>query len=140
MDVYFEKLAERIQSVIDKHKDKIAYSIGDRQVTYARMDEMARHIASGVARMAGDKPVGDIPFRIGISLGRDEDFIPCILAALKLGCSYVPIDVKTPADRRDFICEDASLNVFISKDNLQELLSCPLMETLPQLSGPVSEA
>lgn len=140
MDVYFEKLAERIQSVIDKNKDKIAYSIGDRQVTYARMDEMARHIASGVARMAGDKPVGDIPFRIGISLGRDEDFIPCILAALKLGCSYVPIDVKTPADRRDFISEDASLNVLISKDNLQELLSSPLMETLPQLSGPVSEA
>ena len=140
MDIYIGELAGRIQSVIDKHKDKTAYSIGDRQVTYGQMDEMARHIASGVVRMVEGKTKGDIPFRIGISLGRDEDFVPCILAAVKLGCSYVPIDVETPADRRDFICEDASLGVLITKDNLQELLSSPLMETLPVLSSPLSEA
>ena len=119
MDFYYEKFAERIQSIIEKYKDKTAYSIGDREVSYAQMDEMACHIASGVARKAGDKAIGDVPFRIGISLARDEDYVPCILAAVKLGCSYVPIDVETPADRRDFICQDASLGILITKDNLQ---------------------
>ena len=140
MDIFAEKLSERIQSVIDNHHEKIAYSVADRRVTYAQMDEMARHIASGVARMVADKTVGDVPVRIGISLGRDTDYVPCILAAVKLGCSYVPIDVEAPADRRDFICQDASLSVLITRDNLQELLASPLMETLPVLNGTLSEA
>ena len=101
MDFYYEKFAARIQSIIEKYKGKTAYIIGDREVSYAQMDEMARHIASGVARKVGDKAVGDVPVRIGISLSRSEDYVPCILAAGKLGCSYVPIDVETPEDRRD---------------------------------------
>lgn len=137
---YYEKFSEKIQSVIDKYKDKTAYCIGDREVSYGRMDEMACHVASAVARMVGDRPVGDVPVRIGISLPRNEDFVPCILAAVKLGCSYVPIDVQTPAERRDFICKDACLSVLITEDNLQELLSAPLMETLPVLCGTLSEA
>lgn len=140
MDSYYEKFAERIQSIVDKYKEKTAYIIGDREVTYGRMDEMARHIASGVARIVGDKPVGDVPVRIGISLGRNEDYVPCILAAVKLGCSYVPIDVETPAERRDFISKDSSLSILITRDNLQELLSSPLTESLPVLCGTVSEA
>ena len=140
MDFYYEKFAARIQSIIEKYKGKTAYIIGDREVSYAQMDEMARHIASGVARKVGDKAVGDVPVRIGISLSRSEDYVPCILAAGKLGCSYVPIDVETPEDRRDFICRDASLSILITRDNLPELLASPLLETLPVLSGAVSEA
>lgn len=141
MDIYYEKFAARIEFIVKKYKDKTAYIIGNREVTYAQMDEKACHIASGVARRVGDWPADrEVPARIGISLGRDEDYVSCILAAVKLGCSYVPIDLETPAERRDFICKDASLDILITRDNLQELLASPLLEKLPVLGGRMSEA
>jgi len=141
MDLYQERLAQRIASVIQTHKEKVAYSMGDKEVTYAQLDQMACHIASGVARIVESQAADpDVPVRIGISLGRDQHFVPCILAAVKLGCAYVPIDVENPKERRDFIAKDAGLNVLISYNNIQELLDSPLMEELPLLSRGVSEA
>ena len=141
MDLFHEKFAERVKTIIEKYKDKTAYVIGDREVSYAQMDEMACHVASGVARMVGVQPADrEVPVRIGISLARNEDYVPCILAAVKLGCSYVPIDVETPAERREFIRKDASLDVLITSENLGELLAASLLDTLPVLSGRMSEA
>lgn len=141
MDIYYEQLAKTLDAVIASHLHKVAYVMGSQEVTYAQMNEMACHIASGVARVVGErKAQPDVPVRIGISLGRGEHFVPCILAAVKLGCSYVPIDVETPGDRIDFICEDAGLAVLITADNLREFLEAPLMDKLPLLSRGVSEA
>jgi len=141
MDVYFEKLTRRLDSIIEAKKDKVAYIMGAEKVTYAQMDEMARHIESGIARIVAGKPApDDVPVRIGISLARDEHFVPCILAAIKLGCSYVPIDVENPKERREFISKDAGLSVLISYNNIGELLAAPVMDELPVLSRGVSEA
>ncbi|MBO4625616.1 MAG: non-ribosomal peptide synthetase [Bacteroidales bacterium] len=141
MDIYFEKLAAQIDAVIQAHKSKVAYIMGDQEVTYAQMDDMARHIASGVARMVEKNPGdSDVPVRIGIALGRNQHFVPCILAAMKLGCSYVPIDVENPQERKDFISKDASLSVLITSANIGQLLASPMMDKLPVLSRGVSEA
>ena len=129
MDLYFEKLSARLQSVIESHPDKIAYIQGTQEVTYAQLDKMACHIASGIARKVQDSPVpADVPVRVGIALGRSEPYVPCILAAIKLGCSYVPIDVEAPQDRRDFIARDAQLGILITSDNVQQLLESPLLD------------
>ena len=139
MDVYFEKLSERLQSVVAAHKDKVAYILGDEKVTYARMDEMACHIASGLVGKIGTPAAGDVPVRIGIYLGRDQHYLPCMLASIKLGCSYIPIDAETPVDRRDYICRDAGVSFLITADNIRELLSSPIMDPLPLLKRGFSE-
>ncbi|MDT3389417.1 MAG: hypothetical protein LIR25_02295, partial [bacterium] len=73
MDLYWEKLAGRLASIIETKKDKVAYIMGDKKITYAQMDEMACHIASGVARMVeGQDADPAVPVRIGICLGRHE--------------------------------------------------------------------
>ena len=141
MDIYYQKLADRLKAVIEAHPNKVAYIQGGREVTYSQLDDMANHIAAGVARkVQAEAQDSDVPVRIGIALGRDEAYVPCILAAVKLGCSYVPIDVETPQDRRDFIAKDAQLGILISSQNLGTLLDSPLMEQLPLLSRGVSEA
>ena len=140
MDLYFEKLTDRLRTVIEKYQDKTAYSIGNKEVTYAQMDKMANHIASGLAARI-DPQAGDpeVPVRIGIYLGRNQHYLPCMLASIKLGCSYVPIDVENPLERRDFICKDAGVSYLITADNIDELLSSPLTEPLPLLKRGFSE-
>ena len=140
MDLYFEKLTDRLRTVIEKYQDKTAYSIGNKEVTYAQMDEMANHIASGLAARI-DPQAGDpeVPVRIGIYLGRNQHYLPCMLASIKLGCSYVPIDVENPLERRDFICKDAGVSYLITADNINELLAAPLTEPLQLLKRGFSE-
>jgi len=105
------------------------------------MDDMARRIASGlVAAMKPDVMTGDKPVRIGICLPRSAHFVPCILAAVKLGCSYVPIDIETPELRKQFIKADAGLDYLITNDNLPQLLSADPLEQLPDYGKPLSEA
>jgi amino acid adenylation domain-containing protein len=140
MDFYFEKLTERLKTIVNIYKDKPAYVIGNQEVTYAQMDEMANHIASGIAQQV-DLNAGDptVPVRIGIYLGRNQHYLPCMLASIKLGCSYVPIDVENPVERRDFICQDAGVSVLITQDNIQDLLATPIAKPLPLLKRGFSE-
>ena len=76
MDIYFEKLSKRLASVIATHQDKPAYIMGDTLVTYAQMDEMASHIAAGIARIVEkQEPQTDVPVRVGILLDRNGNII-----------------------------------------------------------------
>ena len=145
MEKYHELLVGKINKNIASHADKTAYTIGEERITYSQMDRMARSIATGIvkalengdsSRSRGD----DKPVRIGICLPRNEHFVPCILAAVKLGCSYVPIDVATPELRKQFICEDSQLDFLITTNNLPQLLQTEPADQLPDYGKPMSEA
>ncbi|WP_405922142.1 amino acid adenylation domain-containing protein [Streptomyces sp. NBC_00122] len=45
---------------------------------------------------------------VGVMLPRSVDLVVAVLAVLKAGGGYVPIDVEYPAERRAFILEDAA--------------------------------
>ena len=141
MEKYHELLNARITENIVRYADKVAYTIGSEEVTYAQMNAMAESIASGIVKSLKPEAVkSDKPVRIGICLPRHMHFVPCILAAVKLGCSYVPIDVATPEMRKQFISEDAQLDILITTDNLQQLLQTEPLDNLPSYDKPMSEA
>lgn len=140
MEKYHQLLLETVEGNIRRFDDKTAYSIGDEQVSYAQMNDMAESIAAYIAANlpASDNP--DRPVRIGINLPRNGHFVPCMVATLKLGCAYVPIDPVTPAERKAYICEDSQLDLLITPDNLPQMLSTPHADTLPIYERPISEA
>ena len=145
MEKYHGLLVGKINDNIASHADKTAYTIGEEQITYSQMDRMARSIATGIVKAleTGDSSRSrgdDKPVRIGICLPRNEHFVPCILAAVKLGCSYVPIDVATPELRKQFICEDSQLDFLITTNNLPQLLQTEPADQLPDYGKPMSEA
>lgn len=141
MENYHLLILETIESNIRRFPNKTAYTIGKEQVSFAQMDRMANSIASYVVKnLKTDALESDRPIRIGISLPRSTHFMPCILAAIKLGCAYVPIDVAAPQMRQQFICEDAQADVVITQDNLDEILSTPIADSQPCLHKSFSEA
>ena len=138
---YHELLNAKIAENIQTYANKVAYTIGNKEITYTEMDQMANSIASGVIKQLTPSSIqSDKPIRIGICLPRHDHFVPCILAAIKLGCSYVPIDVATPEKRKQFISDDAQLDYLITTDNLQQLLSTEPVSQLPCYHKAMSEA
>ena len=83
-----------------------AVSAGATTVTYAELGARVEALAEALA--AKGVVAGDL---VGIALERGIDLIASVLATLRLGAAYVPLDPGYPADRLRFMVEDAGLSV-----------------------------
>jgi len=91
--------------------DALALTFADTELTYAalnaRANQLAHHlIALGVTRED----------RVGVCLGRSIDFIVAVLATIKAGAAYVPLDPVYPAERLTYMTDDVRAKVVINRD------------------------
>lgn len=95
-----DMFAERVRQA----PEAIAVVCGTVQLSYAALDaasnRLARHLRS---RELGRGK------NIGVLLGRSVDVLVAMLAVLKAGSTFVPLDPVYPPDRISFIIEDAQL-------------------------------
>ena len=97
--------------------ERVALRDADHAVTYAaldaRSDVLAAHLqAMGIGR-------GD---RIGIALPRDADLVTALLAVLKTGAAYVPLDPRYPAERIAYVARDAQLSLLLTNGPAEGVL------------------
>jgi amino acid adenylation domain-containing protein len=73
---------------------RVAAVCGDQQITYAELDRRASLLASRLVK------IGAAPEKIiAIVAQRSLDFIVAIVAVLKSGAAWLPVDPDTPAER-----------------------------------------
>jgi amino acid adenylation domain-containing protein len=94
----------------------------DGILTYAELDRSAGLLAEEL-RALGAAPGA----RVAVYLNRHRQMIVALLATLKTGAAYVPLDPSYPADRIHYVLADAEPAVVLTE---RELLA-----TLPQLSA-----
>ncbi|WP_297847969.1 non-ribosomal peptide synthetase, partial [Mycobacterium sp.] len=97
--------------------DAVALSFEGRSWTYRELDEAANRLAHRLAGF-GVGP-GE---RVALLFGRSADAIVAILAVLKAGAAYLPIDPGLPAERIGFMLSDAAPMAAISTADLAERL------------------
>ncbi|WP_245689131.1 amino acid adenylation domain-containing protein, partial [Streptomyces chattanoogensis] len=76
----------------------------------ARSDRLARVLAETGVR------TGD---RVGVCLERGPDLVVALLAVLKAGAAYVPLDPHYPRERLEFIASDTGLQVALAETDPQ---------------------
>ena len=141
MTNYEHLLADRIIQNIQSNPAKTAYKTEGQATSYAEMGAMAVRIASALAaHIGGRRREGGAPTRIGICLPRDSHYVSCITAVMLLNCSYVPIDVNTPAERRAYIERDAALSFVITEHNIASLTAAEPLAQLPSYHSAHHEA
>ncbi|MFF5369816.1 amino acid adenylation domain-containing protein [Streptomyces sp. NPDC013187] len=90
--------------------DRIAVTDGATGLTYRELDERAARSAHGLrARGVG---AGD---RVGVCLERSAELVVTLLAVLRAGATYVPLDPAYPADRLAHTARDAGLGVVVTR-------------------------
>ncbi|MBM7168897.1 amino acid adenylation domain-containing protein [Streptomyces sp. G44] len=94
---------------------------GPRPMTYRELDERANHLAARL-RTVGVRP-GD---RVAVCLRREPVLVVALLAALKAGAAYLPIDPNYPAERVRLLCEDARPTAVLTTDDLRTRLPADL--------------
>ncbi|MDM0043201.1 amino acid adenylation domain-containing protein [Variovorax dokdonensis] len=93
------------------HPQRFAMKDQDRRWTYAELDQQTNQLAHAMrARGIGRG------HRVGICLERGADMMVGILATLKCGAAYVPLDPAFPQARLDFYAQDAALGLLLTHD------------------------
>ncbi|MGE2721092.1 amino acid adenylation domain-containing protein [Mycolicibacterium celeriflavum] len=97
--------------------EAVALCCGGRSWTYRELDEAANRLAHLlVGRGAGPGQC------VALLLPRSAEAIVSILAVLKSGAAYVPIDPVLPAARIGFMVSDAAVNAAITTAGLADRL------------------
>ncbi len=90
----------------------IALVCDEVQITYGELNERANRLAYLLLRHGIRSETA-----VGISLPRSVQMVVSILAVLKAGGVYVPLDAEYPVDRLSFMCRDAGLQVVLTSRN-----------------------
>ena len=104
-----ELLHELFEQQADACTDKIALACGDERLTYGELERRANQLARFL-RSRGVRR-GDY---VGLWLPRSMDAHIALLAILKAGAAYVPLDPEYPAERVGFILSDCQASALVT--------------------------
>ncbi|MFJ2773989.1 amino acid adenylation domain-containing protein [Streptomyces sp. NPDC087300] len=81
---------------------------GGTRLTYRELDVRAEALARELV-LCGAGPGR----RVAVAMERSADLVVALLAVVRSGAAYVPIDTRWPAERRTFILRDTGANVLL---------------------------
>ncbi|MFJ3217606.1 amino acid adenylation domain-containing protein [Kitasatospora sp. NPDC086801] len=114
-----------------KNPDATAVYSDAGVLTYGELDERSRALA---ARLVADGAGPGVP--VGICVERTPDLLVGILAALRAGSCYLPLDPNYPADRLTFMVQDSGTRLLLTTPASRA--SCPPGPTVVVLGESVT--
>lgn len=105
-----ETLSKRIGHLVETQPDELALKDSSGKVlTYREMGDRVNAIAAAL----GTLPVVQGGSRVGVCCQQSADMVCALLAIMRLGAVYVPLDSSMPVERLGFICEEAQLHSLV---------------------------
>jgi amino acid adenylation domain-containing protein len=101
----------------DQQPQATALTFQDQTISYAQLDRQANQLAH-LLQSLGVRP-GTL---VGISSDRHPLMVVAILAVMKAGGAYLPLDPTYPEDRLAFMIADAHLPILLTQEHLTEWL------------------
>ncbi|PCF93431.1 AMP-binding protein, partial [Vreelandella nigrificans] len=97
--------------------EAIALVFEDQSLSYAELNARANRLAHYLIGL-GVKP----ETRVGIAVERSVEMVVGLLAILKAGAAYVPLDPDYPSDRLAYMAKDSGIELLLTQQYLRESL------------------
>lgn len=108
------RIHDVIKTQTQKTPDKSALEADGEILTYAELDKRTDALASALAQRGAGR--GTV---VGLCLERSADLIISMLAILKTGAAYLPLDPSYPAERVAFMLEDSAAPIIIASQTTE---------------------
>jgi amino acid adenylation domain-containing protein/FkbM family methyltransferase len=112
-----QSVAALVEEQVARTPDAIAVSFGSSEVTYRELNERANRSAHHLqASGVGPETI------VAVFLDRSVELVVALLAVLKAGGAYLPLEPGYPQERLRFMLADAGADVIVSVASLAESL------------------
>ncbi|MGW2822471.1 non-ribosomal peptide synthase/polyketide synthase [Streptomyces sp. NPDC001443] len=112
-----ESLPEVFRAQVRATPDAVALVGPDASLTYAELDARANRLAHAlIARGAGPERL------VAVALPRSAELVVAVLAVLKSGAVYVPVDPEYPVARIGYVLDDARPVLVVTDSRTRERL------------------
>ncbi|WP_325437736.1 non-ribosomal peptide synthase/polyketide synthase [Pseudomonas nitroreducens] len=116
----FEALSETIAAQARRHPAKVALIDEQREVNFAELEDRSNRLAQRlIQRGIGPER------RVAVALPRGVDIPLALLAVMKAGGAYLPLDVDYPEERLAWLMQDAGVDLLLTNAALAERLPLP---------------
>ena len=95
-------LSDLFDAVAAAHSERVAVTYDNDRLTYASLDQRANQLA----RRLIDEGAGPGSL-VAVMLPRSSDLVVALLAVIKSGAGYVPVDPAYPAERIAYVLGDS---------------------------------
>ena len=101
---------EIIKNTAKQYPNKAAVSCGSTSITYQELMDSSKAIANKILQKThGENQI------VGLCLDRSVDLVIGLLAILRAGAAYLPIDPEYPEHRIAYMLEDAKVNFVLTE-------------------------
>lgn len=111
------RIHELFEEQVEKTPNNTAVVFGDKKLSYRELNERANQLA----RVLREKDVG-VDTIVGIIAEPSLQMILGILAVLKSGGAYLPIDPEFPKARIGYILEDSRTKLILTQKHLVDMI------------------
>jgi amino acid adenylation domain-containing protein len=108
----------------------VAVSCAGESLTYAELETRANRLARHLRSLGCGQET-----RVAVAMERSLELLVALLATLKSGAAYVPLDPDYPRERLDFMLADAKPAVLLLQERLRAGLPETAAQVLPLHSG-----
>ena len=121
-------LHQRIEEQARLHPASIALTCGEQRLSYAALNAGANRLAHYLIALG----IG-AERRVGLFFGRTPEMVIAMLAVLKAGAAYVPLDPEYPRERLSYMAEDSGIALLLTHGAI-DAAALPGLPAVPVLS------
>ncbi|MCE2029778.1 non-ribosomal peptide synthetase [Sessilibacter corallicola] len=106
-------VVELFEQAVNQHPDKIAARFNDESITYRELNNQANNVANHLLDLG--VAADDL---VAVCQRRSLPMLVSLIAVLKAGAAYVPIDPNYPQDRVAYMLEHSNVAIVLSDTNV----------------------
>lgn len=110
-------LHQVFEEQVEKIPEAIALIFGEEEISYQQLNQKANQLAHYLRSLGVQTET-----LIGLFIERSPIMIIAMLAILKVGATYVPLDTKYPQERLSLILEDCQISLLLTQTSLEKIL------------------